>query len=698
MSKKNSNRRVKPYPGAIKVTESSSDSPSFVEGNGGGKGFLRDLMSRPWLLPVIYGVVFTIAAYVILLQHESEHLFYAQENCFWADTNEFWQQKTAIVGGWLQWTGCYLTQYFYHPAIGVSILIILWLTTVFLLLRAFRLHAGFSILAFVPVVALLVSEVDLGYWVYYFKHPGYWFSNSVGLLVVSAGLWAARLCARRYWLFWAWLGAWGFLTYPLLGWYSLLGLICMSLTALHWIKGATWQKLSPIAVGAVVFYFAPLVAYNNHEQMRLTDRYLAGFPFFESDTQVSPTLSYPFYIIAAVLIFTALMQGIPSFVRSLRRNQCELACGCPVNTQTRGFRVAAIITNIALLIALPLFVNSFWYRDHNYHAELRQKRAIEEERWADAEAEMSYEKLGDIKPTRQMIIAKNIALIKQDKLSERLFTYRYDSKMPEVFDTLDVRLVQTAAPMIYYHHARLNFCTRWCMENAVEFGVTVEEYKYMAKCALINHEGKLAKKYLDILSHTTFHKPFAEKYLAYLDADGNVIDAKIQGDADMREVCELMDDENLLDSDGSFCETYLINFFANSTSHKKKLSDVIMAYNCINKDIQLFWPRFFKYAILHKGEPMPIAYQEAAFLYGQLEPGNVDITHMPFDKEKVVERYGRFNASSHRLQQMFRPSRPGLTQEETNAEMEAFLADQMRVEFGDTFWYFYFLCRGIKSY
>lgn len=37
------------------------------------------------------------------------------------------------------------------------------------------------------------------------------------------------------------------------------------------------------------------------------------------------------------------------------------------------------------------------------------------------------------------------------------------------------------------------------------------------------------------------------------------------------------------------------------------------------KDIDIFWPRFFQYATLHNGKPMPRHYQEAAYLYGHLE-------------------------------------------------------------------------------
>ena len=98
------------------------------------------------------------------------------------------------------------------------------------------------------------------------------------------------------------------------------------------------------------------------------------------------------------------------------------------------------------------------------------------------------------------------------------------------------------------------------------------------------------------------------------------------------------------------------------------------------KDIGLFWPRFFQYATLHNGEHMPRHYQEAAYLYGHLEH-NVDISHMPFDAE-VKESYARFMAFTQQC--------AGMT--------EAQMAEAFRPQFGNTFYYFYFLANGLQTY
>ena len=97
---------------------------------------------------------------------------------------------------------------------------------------------------------------------------------------------------------------------------------------------------------------------------------------------------------------------------------------------------------------------------------------------------------------------------------------------------------------------------------------------------------------------------------------------------------------------------------------------------------QLFWPRFFQYATLHNGKDMPIHYQEAAYLYGNLEK-SVQINNMPFDR-KVVNRYLQFSNQTQAYIQR------GLNDEQ--------IAEIMKRNFGDTFWWFYFFCNNVESY
>ena len=141
---------------------------------------------------------------------------------------------------------------------------------------------------------------------------------------------------------------------------------------------------------------------------------------------------------------------------------------------------------------------------------------------------------------------------------------------------------------------------------------------------------------------------------------------------------------SVLDGDNGLCEMYLLNYFSNTMNKDcKLLQELTLNYALVQKNIQLFWPRFFLYAQLHQNQSMPIHYQEAAYLYGHLEPNNVNIKQMPFDKI-VAERYNGFQQLSQSL------LATGMNTKD--------VGEAMKSSYGDTFYWFYFFCRDIHSY
>ena len=57
------------------------------------------------------------------------------------------------------------------------------------------------------------------------------------------------------------------------------------------------------------------------------------------------------------------------------------------------------------------------------------------------------------------------------------------------------------------------------------------------------------------------------------------------------------------------------------------------------KDSRAFWARFADYIQLHHGEEVPIHYQEAAYLFGNLEER--DLSRVPFD-QRVRDSFASF--------------------------------------------------------
>ena len=145
------------------------------------------------LLPWIYFLLFALVAFIYLAVLNKEYLYGCQEHSIWQNNQEYFDDRMRAVGGFCQWLGCYLTQYFFYPWAGSLILIALWGLIYLLTLKVFHISNRWSVVALAPVVLLLCSEIYLGYWMYYTKMPGYWFTYTVAILIMLIGMYICRL-------------------------------------------------------------------------------------------------------------------------------------------------------------------------------------------------------------------------------------------------------------------------------------------------------------------------------------------------------------------------------------------------------------------------------------------------------------------------------------------------------------------------
>ena len=146
----------------------------------------------------IYTLLFPLAAYLILLLH-ADYLHAVAECDMFISGQAFFEETLRTQGGLWTWLGCYLTQFFTYPWLGATIIVAIWTATYFLLVDAFRLKGWQCLLAWIPVFALLVSVVDIGYWMYYIKMPGYWFSQSVSFFAAVLTTWVIVRLIRLFW-------------------------------------------------------------------------------------------------------------------------------------------------------------------------------------------------------------------------------------------------------------------------------------------------------------------------------------------------------------------------------------------------------------------------------------------------------------------------------------------------------------------
>lgn len=636
-------------PGAPLSAGSHAQRESRVASSQGRRSPLATTLAG-YLIPVLGLVAIAVA----LLAYDSDFLFRVQELNLFLYTPLFFQQQMVVSGGFLTWVGTYFTQYFYHPWMGVSLLCLWWLLLMWLVKRTFRIPAYASVALLVPVVLLLITDVDLGYWIFYLKLRGHFFVATIGTTAAVALVWVYRLIPARWQLRNVYLLVATAVAYPLLGYYGLMAAGLMAL--MSWRLGGRLRdgllgKVVSTLVALVAIVFIPLICYRYvYCQTPEAGIYSTALPVYCFFGEF-PIYYLPFGLLTAVLAVLALAYGVwPDTIR----------------------RRYAAVADVVALVVLVAGTWMGWYKDKNFRRELIMTHEVENLNWDGVL--QTYQTLDDDEqPTRMMWMLKNLALFRLGTAGDNM--YHYKNGAAECKAPFQVRLTQTGGKIIYYHYGKLNFCYRWCLEDGVEIGWRVDYLKYMLKCAILNGEMKVAKKYIDILKDTKYYKDFAEHYEPYLTNR-----SLVKRDPEMKPILHFLKGPDALTSDNTLVELYLLNSFANETSNDPIYQEACLQAALQSKQIPIFWKQFSQYARLHLGQRMPIHYQEAAYLYGHLE-NNVDISHMPFDDE-VKQNYNDFMAAAQQLE--------GMTEE----QMKPLLYPR----FGGTFYYEYFLIRGLKSY
>lgn len=157
---------------------------------------------KNWLFPALGALAIIALSWWRLVVQNSDYLYEAQENSLWAAGDLFREQMTSRAGGWLTWAGRYLTQFFYYPAVGASILIALWLLIYGLWIYALRLRWQWFWVALAMPLILLWSVTSLGYAIYVSKCPDWYFTPTLYVLAVSVVLVIGRWFSFRLRLAW----------------------------------------------------------------------------------------------------------------------------------------------------------------------------------------------------------------------------------------------------------------------------------------------------------------------------------------------------------------------------------------------------------------------------------------------------------------------------------------------------------------
>lgn len=577
------------------------------------------------------GLAFIALALVLF---NSDVLYRIQEQHLFLHTPLFFSQCMVTSGGLLSWMGAFLTQFFYYPVLGVVLLCLCWAVLMGLLQLVFRVPAHWMMVTLVPVVLLLIANVDLGYWIFYLKLRGYFFVGTLGTMAAVALVGCYRwLVSARPWLGLLVVAVSVIAGYPLFGFYALLAVVLMSVVAWRDVKRRMALLTTLTAVGLVLL--VPVVYYYTlYHETNIVNIYWTALPVFQHYQVSCPAYLVPYLLLVIVLLLMAAVKW-------------------PAHRSLSPFH----------LLTFALFIAFFWYRDGNYYRELQMSRAIGQQDW---ERVIAISAEAD-NPTRDICMMRNLALFRLGRQGSEM--YRYPDGNCEAKAPFPVRIVQTDGKMLYLNYGLTNFCYRWCIEDGVKYGWDVATLNDLIKCSLLTGEKGAARKYISLLRKTMFYQKACSKYEDYLRNEQLMLD-----DPELNPILMIQkSDDDYLTSDNADIEQFMLNHFASSTNRRNPVYQEQALLAALQlRNPQLFWRQFYQYTELHAGEQVPVHYQEAACLFGRLSD-QVDTSRMPFDRQ-VVKRCDEFLA--------FMEKHKG----QSNDALAAALYDR----FHDTYFYHYY--------
>lgn len=583
---------------------------------------------------------------------ESDQLWKVQEKNLFLCSALFLKEQLVVPGGMLTYIATWFTQLLYYPWVGVLLLCAWWLLLMALTKRTFRIPDRWAILMLIPVAILLLTNMDMGYWIYMLKLRGHFFASTIGTTAVVAVLWMFRTIPDRFYLRAAYIFIACAIGYPLMGIYGLAAALLMGIWA--WRLSASSTNAVICSVVAILsIATVPLFCYRFvYYQINLANILWAELPLFFI-TEEYHTYYIPYYLLALFFIVMA-------------------ATYSPERQATKPMKKPYyLICQVIIAVMLVGGVYHFWMKDENFHHELTMQHRIADLDWDGVLQEAATQQ---DEPTRAIVMMRNIALSRLGRQGNEMFLYKNGSKAYAA--PIGMRLMLVAGPLIYYQYGMLNYCNRLCMEMGVEFGFRTEDYQLLVNCALLENDKPLAQKYINILKQTMFYRDWAkqaETLLGHPDL--------IAKDSEREFITHMLHYDDFLGGDQGNIERFLMRRLARSTyTGDPVFQEQTLLATLWTRDINLFWRHFNDYINLHPNGPMPRYYQEAAYLYGKLEERQ-DVEMLPFDKS-IKDSFERFMTAAVNYD---------------NQEVEV-VRQGLYPFFGDTYYYDYYTMSQLPEY
>ena len=669
------------------------------------KGFLCAIPERPLL---VAGAFFAVL-WLVLSFCEQALLFRVSDLSVFLFDDLYFDNMMSVPAGFLSYLGSFLVQFFHLPILGATIYVAMLVLMYWLTRKVFNIPKRYSLVALLPVAAVVASNSQLGYWIFYLKLPGYYYIALLGIIFSLLAIWTFRklpLPARI-----PFVAVWVFFGYPLMGVYALAGAVVMVIYGLSLSVRQRKGVLLSCALMVLAFaavYMVPRYYYGQYSTIALESVYKAGTPSSQWTSEyvakvVHEEYSYwynikffwiPFFMLIAFYLLLALVPVLKNILSKFRR-----------------LHVAA---SFSVLAVIPVFLSVHWFDDANYRIENKQNMAMWDEDW-ETVVELGNEAH---EPTRQIVLNDNIALLNMGKAGDMMFENPHGSS--DIKSPVGVHLTQTGGKMLYYYYGKLNFCYRWCVEDAVEYGWRLEYLKHATRSMILSGEYTIARRYINILKHTLFYSGWAEEMEKYIDSPELIAE-----EPSFRLPLQMSCYEDALTVDDSFVEAFLTkDLMVVPEDATPEYVEASLMMSLVRKDARSFWPLLDRYVRVCvpknannvPAKKLPKNYQEAYLVFKQLEkakaPGDrlISLEGLSEGFEKYfidpaikqrfegafVSKIANINSMNNPFTRAF-PDTVAVKDKKPVKAGEKYNASYFRYDFSDTYYYYFYFVRNIKT-
>ncbi|MBR5243928.1 MAG: hypothetical protein IKW13_06820 [Thermoguttaceae bacterium] len=518
--------------------------------------------------------VFFLALWLFWGVRYGDFLFAVQENSFFLFRSDFFANWQEAPGGLLFYLTAFFIQFLYFPLVGGAILAAFGTVLQILTAKAVGLRGAGYALSLIPPCLLAVSATWSGYCVYIPFNNSLVFSGYLGASLALAALLAFRRIASPRLRLAFGLGVVAF-GYPGFGfWAAFAGALCAFDELERWKasvlpkkrengetpatptaaeidaeRSARRLRIVALFLGAVViplafyyFVFYSRVKFCNVflqglvEDVRYDKKGLLG-TFVYGCAALTPI----FYVVARPAVLWRERRGATrpkkAAVAKKSAKASESSDASAVEREERARR-GRLLAATVVLIGLATFAAS--YRTNNFFAILKATRALADGDWArilEIESKIA-------KPNEQCVALRNVALFETGALTEKAFerpiagisTYDVDQAdfeaaargnswakfkfwLNEKKMESERAAVRASQELIFCRYGNTNIAARIATDNFVASeGRAASFYKTLALGAIVNGEDKVARRYLNELAQTLFHRDWARARLAFLDA------------------------------------------------------------------------------------------------------------------------------------------------------------------------------------